>query len=241
MKNKLNIIISVICFSLTIGLCTFLILHKDNKELTDALKFKKQFEAVNSLVNPFTNEKYIELHIDDDNPFVYKTGKEIVDILNNESAIIFMGYPESDLTRVFLPIFLDVLKENNLNKVYYLDILEIRDKYKYSGSIVPELVHEGTKAYYEIVEFLNDYLDRYYVNDPEGNRYDTAVKRINTPTIVTIKSKEVINYHFGIGNNHDEEHAALSEEEQASLKGTLTEIIKSYKEATEICSSNIAC
>ena len=241
MNNKTNIIISVICFILTIGLCIFLIVHKGNKEIADALRFKKQYEDVNNLDNPFTDKKYIEIHINDDNPFVYKTGKEIVDILNNESAIVFMGYPESDLTRVFLPIFIDVLKDNNINKVYYLDILEIRDLYKYSGSIVPALVHEGTNAYYEIVKFLNDYLDRYYVNDPDGNRYDTAVKRINTPTIVTIKSGKVLDYHYGVGINHDEEHATLSEEEQISLKNILEEIIKNYREATEICSSDIAC
>jgi hypothetical protein len=152
-----------------------------------------------------------------------------------------MGYTESDLTSVFLPIFIDVLKDNNINKVYYLDILEIRDLYKYSGSIVPVLVHEGTNAYYEIVKFLNDYLDRYYVNDPDGNRYDTAVKRINTPTIVTIKSGKVLDYHYGVGINHDEEHATLSEEEQISLKNILEKIIKNYIEATEICSSDIAC
>ena len=241
MNNKTNIIISVICFTLTIGLCVFLMVNKGNKELTDAVKFKKQFEDVNSLDNPFTDEKYIEIYIDEDNPFIYKTGKEIVDILNNESAIIFMGYPESNLTRVFLPIFIDVLKDNNINKVYYLDILEIRDLYKYSGSIVPELVHEGTNAYYEIVKFLNDYLDRYYVNDPDGNRYDTAVKRINTPTIVTIKAGSVLDYYFGVGSNHDEEHATINEEEQTNLKKSLEEIVKKYKTATEICSSDIAC
>ena len=241
MSNKTSIIISIICFSLTIGLCIFLITHNRNKELTDALKFKKQFEDVSSIENPYTKEKYINIEISEENPFIYKTGKEIVDILKNESALIFMGYPESDLTRIILPIFIDVLKDNRINQVYYLDIFDIRDEYKYAGSIVPELVHEGTNAYKEIVLYLDSYLPRYYVEDPDGNRYDTAVKRVYTPTFMAVKNGEIIGYYSGVSTNHTEDNYKLNDEEKEMIKKELQELISKYKEATEVCSSDSAC
>ena len=241
MSSKTNIIISIVCFSLTIGLCFFLIVHKNGKELTDAIKFKKQFEAVSELENPYTGNKYINITIDENNPFIYKTAKEVYEIMKNESAIIFMGYPESDLTRTILPIFIDVLKEYSISKVYYLDIFDIRDEYKFSGSIMPELVKEGTNSYHQIVTLLDNYLDKYYVNDEVGNRYDTLVKRINTPTFITVKDGKIIDYHYGAVINHDEEHFELNELEHDKLKEIFEDMISKYKEANEVCTEKSAC
>ena len=240
-NNKVNIIISVICFALAIGICIFLGFNNNKKELTDGEKFKEQYEAVNKYESEYTYEKYVQLSIDEDNPMVYKTAKETLEILKNETAIVFMGYPESDLTRTVLPILLDVLKENDIKKVYYLDILEIRDEFVFDGDIMPKQVSKGTNAYYELVDYLRKYLDEYYVEDSVGNRYDTLVRRINTPTILTVKDGKVLDFHWGAVIYHNELHFELNEAEQEKLKELYDEMIKNYLEASNICSSSDGC
>ena len=240
-SNKANIIVIVVCFTLAVCLCLFLALKGNKKLMTDGERFKEQYEAVNKLESEYTYKKYVQLTIDKDNPFIYKTAKETLDILKNEKAIVFMGYPESDLTRTILPILLDSFKDNNIKEVYYLDILEIRDEFVFSGSIMPTEVRKGTNAYYELVDFLKDYLDEYYVEDEVGNRYDTLVKRINTPTIITVKNGEVLDYHSGAVIYHNEEHFELNEAEQVKLKEIFDDIMKKYNDEANTCSSSDKC
>ena len=242
MKSKsVYTFIIIICFSLALVLCIFTVVNNKKSDLNDAKKFKNQYEELNNIDDLYTKEKFLTLNINDDNPMIYKTAKEIVDILNNETAIIFMGYPESNLTRTILPIFLDVLSENKISKVYYLDIFEIRDEFIFSGSIMPEQIKKGSIAYYEIVDYLSEYLEEYYVNDEDGNRYDTLVKRVNTPTIVTVKNGKVLDYHYGAVIYHNEENYILNELEQNKLKEIFQEIITNYLNNTTICSSAEAC
>ena len=67
---------------------------KENIESNvDALKFKEEYEAINGVANS-SGKEHRTLSISEDNPFVYVTGEEIVEkIENNETFYVYFGSP----------------------------------------------------------------------------------------------------------------------------------------------------
>ena len=86
-SNKIYLGIILVCTVLVIGLCVYAIATHKEEKLTDALKFKKEYESLNEVVNENNEKQYMEIFIDEENPIVYKTGQEIVEIMKNEDAI----------------------------------------------------------------------------------------------------------------------------------------------------------
>lgn len=62
-SNKIYMIVIFVCAALVIGLCGYAIItHKDEK-ISDAMKFKNEYEALNELVNENSDEKYVNVEI----------------------------------------------------------------------------------------------------------------------------------------------------------------------------------
>lgn len=228
-------IVIFVCAALVIGLCGYAIItHKDEK-ISDAIKFKNEYEALNDVVNEATDNKYIEVNIDEENPMVYKTGKEILDVLKNEDAIIYFGFAACPWCRNAVPVLLDAAKELNVDKIYYVDILDIRDTYKFSGSIEPEQTKKGTDAYYEILKFLDKKLEKFYVKDEAGNMYDTGVKRLYAPTVVGVKGGKVVGFHESTIESQTDPYKLLDEKGKSELKNEYKKIIESVNEKNNVC------
>lgn len=228
-------IVIFVCAALVIGLCGYAIItHKDEK-ISDAIKFKNEYEALNGVVNEATDNKYIEVNIDEENPMVYKTGKEILDVLKNEDAIIYFGFAACPWCRNAVPVLLDAAKELNVDKIYYVDILDIRDTYKFSGSIEPEQTKNGTDAYYEILKFLDKKLEKFYVKDEAGNMYDTGVKRLYAPTVVGVKGGKVVGFHESTIESQTDPYELLDEKGKSELKNEYKKIIESVNEKNNVC------
>lgn len=234
-SNKIYMIVIFVCAALVIGLCGYAIItHKDEK-ISDAIKFKNEYEALNDVVNEATDNKYIEVNIDEENPMVYKTGKEILDVLKNEDAIIYFGFAACPWCRNAVPVLLDAAKELNVDKIYYVDILDIRDTYKFSGSIEPEQTKKGTDAYYEILKFLDKKLEKFYVKDEAGNMYDTGVKRLYAPTVVGVKGGKVVGFHESTIESQTDPYELLDENGKSELKNEYKKIIESVNEKNNVC------
>ncbi len=234
-SNKIYMIVIFVCAALVIGLCGYAIItHKDEK-ISDAIKFKNEYEALNDVVNEATDNKYIEVNIDEENPMVYKTGKEILDVLKNEDAIIYFGFAACPWCRNAVPVLLDAAKELNVDKIYYVDILDIRDTYKFSGSIEPEQTKKGTDAYYEILKFLDKKLEKFYVKDEAGNMYDTGVKRLYAPTVVGVKGGKVVGFHESTIESQTDPYELLDEKGKSELKNEYKKIIESVNEKNNVC------
>ena len=217
-SNKIYMIVIFVCAALVIGLCGYAIItHKDEK-ISDAIKFKNEYEALNGVVNEATDNKYIEVNIDEENPMVYKTGKEILDVLKNEDAIIYFGFVACPWCRNAVPVLLDIANEMNVEKIYYVDILDMRDTYKFSGSIEPEQTKKGTDAYYKILKFLDKKLEKFYVKDEAGNMYDTGVKRLYAPTVVGVKGGKVVGFHESTIESQTDPYELLDEKGKSELK-----------------------
>lgn len=105
-----------------------------------------------------------------DNPFVYVKAYEVLDILKNKTGIILIGFASNPWMQSYVNNLYDVLKVNNIKKVYYYDVLEDRIR--------------KSKNFREIEDLLADYLK---VSD-YGNEH------LFTPSLVFVKNGKVVNY-----------------------------------------------
>ena len=239
-SNKIYLVIIIICSVLVVGLCAYAIMnHKEIKE-TDAIKFKNEYESLNGYKNENSDKEYMKVEIDNENPIVYKTGQEILDILKKENAIVYIGFASCPWCRNAVPVLLDAAKEEGLDKIYYVDILNIRDQYKFSGSIEPEMIKKGTDAYYDILKILDKKLDKFYVTDEAGNMYDTGVKRLYAPTVVSMSGGKVKGFHASTVESQKDPYSALNDEQKEELKSTYKTVINSIKDL-KACKDDKAC
>lgn len=234
-SNKIYLTIIIICAILVVGVCAYAIINHKEEKVTDAMKFKNEYESLNGVVNEATENEYIEVNIDEENPMVYKTGKEILDVLKNEDAIIYFGFAACPWCRNAVSVLLDAAKELNVDKIYYVDILDIRDTYKFSGSIEPEQTKKGTDAYYEILKFLDKKLEKFYVKDEAGNMYDTGVKRLYAPTVVGVKGGKVVGFHESTIESQTDPYELLDEKGKTELKNEYKKLIESVNEKNNVC------
>ena len=228
-SNKVLYIIIGICVLLVIGLCIFLVINHKEEVLSDAEKFKQEFEQYNGLTYEDTNDKLIDVEIPNDNPFVYKTGKEIVEIMQSEDAYILFGYASCPLTRAAIEVLIETAKEENIDKIYYVDIKNMRDEYVPGEGIIPEQTKEGTEAYYEILNIFGSKLDKYYVaSDDNFYLFDTGVTRLLSPTLVAVSKGKVISMHAELTDDY-EENSELTEEEKEELSKDYKDVFESLK------------
>ncbi len=229
-NNKILYIIIGLCVLLVIGLCVFLVVNHKEEVLSDGEKFKRDFEQYNGLTYEDTNDLVIDVEIPEDNPFVYKTGKEIVDVLENESAYVLFGYASCPLTRAAIETLVSALAENGINNVYYVDIKDMRDEYVAGSSIIPEKVKDGSPAYYDILDFFGSKLEKYYVSDETGfYLYDTGVKRLYSPTFVAVNDGKIVAMHEKLVDTYDNTNRELTKEEKEELKKEYIDVIESLK------------
>ena len=195
MKYK-NDIIAVIIVLGFLGLISFYYLNLT--KVTDASKFKEEYSNVS-----------------EDNVFVYRTEKEIIEILKHGTGIVYLGFPECPWCQAYVSYLDEVAKETKIEKIYYLNILEIRKN--------------NTREYQEIVSLLDNYLSY----DEEGK------KRIYVPAIVAVKEGEIIGFddetsHDTKGYETPEEY--WKNEDLAGLKKKIKEMFN--KTNTNVCTTD---
>lgn len=160
--------------------------------------------------------------------------------MENEDAIIYFGFASCPWCRNAVPVLLDAAKELNVDKIYYVDILDMRDTYKFSGSIEPEQTKKGTDAYYKILKILDKKLEEFYVTDDAGNMYDTGVKRLYAPTVVSISSGKVKGFHVATLESQEDPYTALTDKQKEELKDIYKELINAL-DNDEACKDDKAC
>ena len=154
-KKKMNIYQKVFyIISFIIMIIAFILLGThtyDKKEdnISDALKFTKEFG------------------IEENNIYIYKSRSEILECLNNGSALIFMAF-DNDWSRYYADLLNEVAKSENIKEIYYYNFY--RDR-------------ENNNNYYEnIVEHLKSYTT--ILDDESIDIY--------SPTLVIVKNGNII-------------------------------------------------
>ena len=195
MKYK-NDIIAVIIVLGFLGLISFYYLNLT--KVTDASKFREEYSNVS-----------------EDNVFVYRTDKEIIDILKHGTGIVYLGFPECPWCQAYVSYLDEMAKSIKIDKIYYLNILEIRKN--------------NTKEYQEIVSLLDNYLSY----DEEGK------KRIYVPAVIAVKEGKVVGFddetsHDTKGYETPEEY--WKKEDLEGLKNKLRDMFN--KTNTNVCTTN---
>ena len=161
---------------------------EENITLTDSVKFGKEYASV-----------------DADNVFVYRNIDEIISILENGTGLVYLGFPECKWCQAYVPYLNSVAKENNLEKIYYFNILEDRNN--------------NTDEYMEIVNLLKFYL-KY---DEEGH------KRIFVPAVIAVKEGKIIGFNDETSldtKGYSEPSQYWNDKEVEDLKKDLTKLVK---------------
>ena len=128
----------------------------DNGIRTDAERFSSEYTDV-----PVSNV------------FVYRDGKEIVDILEHGTGVVYLGFSSCPWCQAYAKYLNEVAKNNSIEKIYYYDIKEDRAN--------------NTELYQKLVEILGDHLQ---YND-EGHY------RIYVPEVVFVSDGQIV------GNDHE--------------------------------------
>ena len=143
----------------------------------DSIIFKEEFESL--------NDKYTKVSIKSDNPVNYITEEDLIKKLENkEDIIVLFGYSKSNETRNILENLFDVLNELKIDKIYYLDIGNIRDEKQVINDEI-KIIKEGSNYYNKLLNLLDNNLKEYIINNK------SVGKRIYAPTILMIKNKNI--------------------------------------------------
>lgn len=196
MKNKGIIITMGIVIVILIGIIIFLLFNNKMQEETlesDATKFREEYTLV-----------------DKDNKFVYADIDEVIDILENGTGIVYLGFPECKWCQQYVVYLNEVAKDRGISKIYYYNIREDREK--------------NTKNYQKIVSILKDYLEE----DEDGN------PRIYVPAVTFMSNGKILGFDDETSydtKGYDDPSEYWTDKEVNELKDRLN----SYLDKSNIC------
>ena len=232
MKSK---ILVVLIFIVSIFVLTSCI----NKN-TDAYKFKREYESLNG--TKVFDKKVRNIVISKDNPFVYKSAKDIIKMMDNkQSFVVYFGFAKCPWCRSVLPTLDKVSKKEGLDTIYYVDIFEIRDTLKVdeNGELITE--KKGSKDYYKLLEYLDNVLDEYNLNDINGNKVETNEKRIYAPNVISVVNGKAEKMTTGISDKQTDAYMKLTPEMKKETYDKFKCVIKCVIDNKTTCSKEKQC
>ena len=161
--------------------------------------------------DPDTEEKEEKKFVDEypkvgkDNVFVIKNIDEIIKILENGTGIVYLGFPECPWCQAYVTYLNDVAKENDVDKIYYFNILNDRK--------------DNTKKYQKIVDLIGEYLQY----DDEGN------KRVYVPAVIAVKKGKIVGFDDETAwdtKGYEDPKDYWTDKEVKNLKENLEKMIK---------------
>ena len=217
---------------LLIGLITITGCNK--KDLTDAEKFKKEYETINN--KEIDNNKVRKVTINKDNPIVYKEAKDIVEMIDNKDTfIVYFGFNDCPWWRSMVETMLKVMSDYNIDKLYYVDIKEIRDEKELDSDGNIKTIKEGTKDYQELLNRLDILLEEYKVKDVSMNE-----KRIYAPNVVAVTRGTPLEMTTGLSDDQKDPYQEITKEMKSTMYKKLECLAKCVNEASTTCKKN-AC
>lgn len=207
---------------------------------TDAQKFKEEYESINN--KEIYGNKARELNIDKDNNIVYKTDQEIVDMIKNkETFVVYFGFAKCPWCRSVLPSLLEASKDLGLDKLYYVDVSEIRDTLEVNDDNEVVTTKEGSEAYLELLNLLDSVLDDYTLEGKDGEEVNTNEKRIYAPNVVSVVKGEANEKETGIIDSLTDPYMEITSEMKEEIYNRFKCVIKCTLDASKTCSINKAC
>lgn len=230
MKKYISIILILVLSLLVVG-C--------DKEKTDAMKFKEEYESVNNKVNEHTKKKNRELNISKDNPIVYATAEDIVKRIDNkETFIVYFGFAECPWCRSVIEQLLKVAEDKKVEKIYYVDVLNIRDVREIAEDGTITATTEGSKGYTDLLTRLDNVLADYTLTDENDEEVSAEEKRIYAPNVVAISRGEAIQLETGISPKLTDPYSKLTDNIKMYAYNKFKCLVKCLEEDSATCQKN---
>lgn len=222
---------------------------EEAKTNEDALKFKEEYEKLNG-VAAGNDHVYRELTISDENPFIYSTEDDIVKRIDDkETFIVYFGFNDCPWCRSIINPLIESAKNNNIDKIYYVDVKNIRDIYVLDDKNIPIRSIEGTKGYYDLLERFNNILDNYrdltYTYTTKKKKTKTKSvsvdeKRIYAPTVIIVKNGVAVYKETGIVEELTDSYMDINDTLKNNIISSFDEAFKKYNE-TATCTDENGC
>ena len=230
MKKFISIFLIVIISLVVVG-CS--------KEKTDAMKFKEEYESVNNKVNEHTKKENRELNIPKNNPIVYATAEDIVKRIDNkETFIVYFGFAECPWCRSVIEQLLKVAEEKKVEKIYYVDVLNIRDVREIAEDGAITTTTEGSKGYMDLLTRLDSVLADYTLTDENDEEVSAEEKRIYAPNVVAISRGEAIQLETGISPKLTDPYSKLTDNIKKYAYNKFKCLVKCLEEDSATCQKN---
>ena len=169
-----------------------------SKATEDSKKFKKKYEDLNG------TEGLSEVKLDDNNLFEYSSLEEVNKMIkSNKTFVVVFGSPYLDESRYTVSSFVDISKENKIDKIYFIDIKkdnkdenDIRTLYSLEDGELKK-TKEGSKEYIYFVNAAKDILPIPYENYINGTDYE-GEKTIYNSAYIYVEKGVPISYTSGL-------------------------------------------
>ena len=218
------IIILILTLVVLSVLLFFYLNKKDNEVSTGATEFKEEYESLNGseASNGYT---YPKVSLEDNNPFVYASVDDTIEVLENGTGIIYFGYASCPWCRNAV----NVLQHVNASEILYVDMSDQRDAYEVIDGVLTK-TKDGSDGYYRLLELLDSVLEDYVVDG-----ISTGEKRIYVPLVVGVKEGSIVGYHANTVDLNDGQTAydTLTNDQQKALKEIYDDI--AFKVNTNTC------
>lgn len=211
-----------------------------NNSQTDGIKFKEEYEKLNGKKND-QGKKYREITIDSKNKIVYKTTEEVLNLIDKKkSFVLYFGFDTCPWCRSVVPTLASISKELN-QKVYYIDVKDIRDSYELDDDNKPKLVKKGSKDYSKLLEKLEPVLEDYTLTDSDNNEIKVGEKRIYAPNIISVINGEAKELTTGISDKQTEGYMKLTKEMEKETYNKIKKVLKQVKDKNSTCDLDKGC
>lgn len=234
MKNKLLILLIILIGLFTLTGCG----KKVNNP--DAAKFKKDYESLNG--KTINDKKVRSVSIDDDNPFVYKNAEDIIKMMDNkESFVIYFGFAKCPWCRSIIETLIKTSKDMKLDKIYYVDVLNIRDTLSVDdkGNVVED--KKGSNDYYKLLTYFDEVLSDYNLYDKDGNTVKYDEKRIYAPNVISVVDGKATKLTTGISEKQTDAYMKLTDEMKKETYNEFKCVIKCVLDNQKTCSKQKEC
>lgn len=202
---------------------------------SDAIKFKNEYESLNGKkgygdnINP-------EVKIDKKNAVKYADADKIIDVLDNGTGIIYLGYPECPWCRNAVPVLLEAASELNVKDVYYINLKDERDTIEVMEDGTLKTTKEGTEGYKKLLKRLDAVLDEYVLEDLNGNEVKTGEKRIYVPLVLFVREGKIVGVHSDTVSSQTNPYVALTTDQKNELLDIYIDLI--HKVLNDVCDSS---
>lgn len=234
--KKIFTIILIMMITLTLTGCS-----DKPVEKTDALKFKEEYEKNNGVKNEKYNVTTRTVNIPEDNPMVYATAEEIIKKIDNkETFVVYFGFSDCPWCRSVIEELIHVAQDLKVEKVYYVDVKELRDVKELDENNNVVTSKEGDEHYMELLEKLDSVLDDYTLTDKEGNAVSAGEKRIYAPNVVGVANGKPTELETGESEKLINPYDELTDEMRTETYNKLKCVFKCLEEKdTYTCKKNM--